>query len=85
MKNNIGGRFYTQVISNMLYSTLIACLIEVFLITNIDMLVTYLVESGSSLAPFTMIFRMGTVTTILYVLFGIMICSFTFLFFRGGL
>ena len=63
----------------MLYSTLIACLIEVFLITNIDMLVTYLVESGSSLAPFTMIFRMGTVTTILYVLFGIMICSFTFL------
>lgn len=79
MKNNIGGRFYTQVISNMLYSTLIACLIEVFLITNIDMLVTYLVESGSSLAPFTMIFRMGTVTTILYVLFGIMICSFTFL------
>ena len=63
----------------MLYSTLIACLIEVFLITNIDMLVTYLMESESSLAPFTMIFRMGTVTTILYVLFGIMICSFTFL------
>ena len=36
MKNNIGGRFYTQVIVNILYSTMIACLIEVFLITNID-------------------------------------------------
>jgi len=79
LKNNIGGRFYTQVISNILYSMLIACLIEVFLITNIDMLVTYLMESGSSLAPFTGIFRMGTVTTILYVIFGIMIFSFTFL------
>ena len=29
MKNNIGGRFYTQVIVNILYSTMIACLIEV--------------------------------------------------------
>ena len=79
MKNNIGGRFYTQVITNILYSTMVACLIEVFLITNIDMIVTYLVESGSHLAPFTGIFRMGTVTTILYVLLGIAIFSFTFL------
>ncbi|MBR5268535.1 MAG: HAMP domain-containing histidine kinase [Lachnospiraceae bacterium] len=79
MKNNIGGRFYTQVITNILYSTMVACLIEVFLITNIDMLVTYLVESGNRLAPFTSIFRMGTVTTILYVLLGIAIFSFTFL------
>lgn len=79
MKNNIGGRFYTQVIVNILYSTMIACLIEVFLITNIDMLVTYLVESGNQLASFTGIFRMGTATTILYVLLGIAIFSFTFL------
>ncbi len=79
MKNNIGGRFYTQVIVNILYSTMIACLIEVFLITNIDMLVTYLVESGNRLASFTGIFRMGTATTILYVLLGIAIFSFTFL------
>ena len=71
MKNNIGGRFYTQVITNILYSTMVACLIEVFLITNIDMLVTYLVESGNRMTLFTGIFRMGTVTTILYVLFGI--------------
>ena len=79
MKNNIGGRFYTQVIINILYSTMVACLIEVFLITNIDMLVTYLVESGNRMTLFTGIFRMGTVTTILYVLLGIAIFSFTFL------
>ena len=79
MKNNIGRSFYTQVIVNILYSAVIACLIEVFLITNIDMLVTYLAETGSGLAPLTAIFRMGTITTILYVILGIGIFSLTFL------
>lgn len=79
MKNNTGRRFLTQVVVNILYSTIIACLIEVFLITNIDMLVTYLVETESALASVVGIFRMGTLTTILYVLLGICIFSFTFL------
>ena len=79
MKNNIGRRFYTQVIVNILYSAVIACLIEVFLITNIDMLVTYLAETGSGLAPLAAMFRMGTITTILYVILGIGIFSLTFL------
>ena len=50
-----------------------------FLITNIDMLVAYLVETESSLASFAGIFRMGTLTTILYVLLGIGIFTVTFL------
>lgn len=79
MKNRIGRRFYTQVVINILYSSIIACLIEVFLITNIDMLTTYLVETESSLASFAGIFRMGTLTTILYVILGIGIFTVTFL------
>ena len=79
MKNRIGRRFYTQVVINILYSSIIACLVEVFLITNIDMLVTYLVETESSLASFAGIFRMGTLTTILYVILGIGIFTVTFL------
>lgn len=79
MKNNTGRHFYTQVVVNILYSTIIACLVEVFLITNIDMLVTYLVETKSVLASVVRIFRMGTLTTIVYVLLGICIFSFTFL------
>lgn len=79
MKNNIGRRFYTQVVINILYSTVIACLIEVFLITNIDMLVTYLVETDSSMSSLVSIFRMGTLTTIIYVLLGIGIFTMTFL------
>ena len=79
MKNNIGRRFYTQVLTNIVYSALIACLVEVFLITNIDMLATYLVETESSLASLTVLFRMETITTILYVILGICIFSLTFL------
>lgn len=79
MKNNSGRRFYTQVIINILYSTMIACLIEVFLITNIDMIITWLIDTKSSMAPFASIFRMGTITTILYVLIGIAVFSATFL------
>lgn len=79
MKNNMGRRFYTQVIINILYSTVIACLIEVFLITNVDMLVTYLMETQGKFSSMAGIFRMGTLTTILYVLVGIGIFSLTFL------
>lgn len=58
---------------------MIACLIEVFLITNIDMIITWLIDTKSSMAPFASIFRMGTITTILYVLIGIAVFSATFL------
>lgn len=75
----MGRRFYTQVLINILYSTVIACLIEVFLITNVDMLVTYLTETQGRFSTAANIFRMGTLTTILYVLVGIGIFSFTFL------
>lgn len=79
MKNDGSRRFYGQVIVNILYSTLIACLVEVFLITNVDMLVDYMEKTREELNPFLRIFRMGTVTTILYVILGIGIFSFTFL------
>ncbi len=79
MKNNIGRRFYTQVLINILYSTLIVCLVEVFLITNIDMLAAYFIGTGGAMAAFFNIFRMGTITTILYVLFGIGLFALTFL------
>ena len=79
MKNDRSRRFYGQVTVNILYSTLIACLVEVFLITNVDMLVNYMEKTREELIPFLRVFRMGTVTTILYVILGIGIFSFTFL------
>jgi len=71
--------FYGKVLINIFYSTLVACLVEIFLIANVDMLVGYLEKTKEELSPLLRIFRMGTVTTILYVLIGIMIFSLTFL------
>ncbi len=78
MRNNGNRHFYMQTVSNMAYSTVIACLIEVFLITNIDMVVSYLEKSGHAGTPMLAFFRLGTLTTITYVILGILIFSVTF-------
>lgn len=44
---------------------------EIFLIANVDMIVNYLEKTQGSLSPVLKIFRMGTATTILYVIAGI--------------
>lgn len=64
---------------NILYSTLVACLVEIFLITNMDMILNYLEKTRERLPVFLRVFQMGTVTTILYVLLGICIFSISFL------
>lgn len=79
MKSDFSRRFYGQVLVNILYSTLVACLVEIFLIANVDMIVNYLEKTQGSLSPVLKIFRMGTATTIIYVIAGIGIFSLTFL------
>ena len=76
-------RFYTRVVLNILYSTVIACLVEVFLITNIDMLVNYLEKTEYGSLSVLQIFQMGTITTILYVIVGIGVFSVSFLLLQG--
>lgn len=76
-------RFYTRVVLNILNSTIIACLVEVFLITNIDMLVNYLKKTEYGTLSVLRIFQMGTITTILYVIIGIGIFSISFLLLQG--
>lgn len=83
MKNDMSRRFYTRVVLNILYSTVIACLVEVFLITNIDMLVNYLEKTEYGRLSVLQIFQMGTITTILYVIVGIGIFSISFLLLQG--
>lgn len=63
---------------NTLYSAVITCLVEVFLITNIDMLVNYFERTEYGALSVLQIFQMGTITTILYVIFGIGIFTVAF-------
>lgn len=84
MKNDMSRRFYTRVVLNILYSTVIACLVEVFLITNVDMLVNYLEKTEYGHLFILRIFQMGTITTIFYVLVGIGIFALSFLLLQRG-
>ena len=72
-------RFHTRVITNILYSTLVACLVEVFLVTNLTMVARYARQSQWDNALMAMIDESELVIVIGYVLLGIMVFSITFL------
>ena len=38
-------RYHTQVITNIIYSAVISCLVEIFLVTNVSMIARYMEES----------------------------------------
>ena len=79
MKNDMSRSFYARLILNILYSTVIACLVEVFLITNVSMLVDYLEKTEYAGLFLVRIFRVQTIASIFYVLVGIGVLSVSFL------
>lgn len=79
MKSDMSKRFRTRVITNIIYSTVVACLVEVFLVTNLSMLGSYARKSGHE-ESFLVIFDHGSsMVTLVYVVIGIMIFALTFL------
>lgn len=81
MKNDRNRHFHTRVVTNILYSTIVACLVEVFLVTNLTMIANYINDSKEKIHPFfIMIAQLDVVMVLLYVLFGIFVFSVTFLF-----
>ena len=72
-------RFRTRVITNILYSTLITCLVEVFLVTNLTIVARYARKSRWNHALMAMIDDSELVIVIGYVLLGVMVFSVTFL------
>ena len=38
MKNDMSRRFHTRVMTNIIFSTIFACLVDLFLVTNLTML-----------------------------------------------
>ena len=63
----------------MIYSTIVTCLIEVFLVINLDMLGTYAEETGYRNSILVLFASGNTMITLLYVLFGIGTFVVTFL------
>lgn len=78
MKSDANRRFQTHMLTNMLYSTIITCLIEAFVVTNLTVIGTYL-ESGNSKSFLVLFAQPAVFVTLLYVLMGIAIFVVTFL------
>lgn len=79
MKNDMSRRFHTRVITNIIYSTIFACLVDLFLVTNLTMLGEYAVEQGKEGSLQTVFYHPSSIIILLYVLAGIATFSVTFL------
>lgn len=82
MKNkDMSRRFYGRMAANIGYSTLIACMVEMFLITNLSIIYRYLTESGQHehLALFFQ-GQGGIIAAVICVILGILVFSTAFLF-----
>lgn len=78
-KNDLRHRYHTRVIANVVYSALVAFLVEIFLVTNISMLAGYAEEAQWSNAFLSMANSFDTEIVLGYVLVGIVIFTVTFL------
>jgi len=78
LKNDMSGRFYARVLANIFYSAAVTCLVEIFLVTNVSMVMDYLRESGRG-GRFVGAMESGTIGVLCYVLLGIVVFSALFL------
>ena len=79
MKNDMSHRFHTRVITNIIFSTIFACLVDLFLVTNLTMIGEYAVEQGREDSLQAVFHNPDSVIVLLYVLAGIGTFSVAFL------
>lgn len=79
MKSDMSRRFHTRVITSIIFSTIFACLVDLFLVTNLSMLGEYAVRQGREDSLPAVFYQPDSIVVILYVLAGIATFSLTFL------
>ena len=79
MKNDINRRFHTRVIANIFYSAVVTVLIEIFLVTNVSLVASYMRNTQRDNAFVEMLTSFDVVVILIYVVFGIGIFTVTFL------
>ena len=79
MKNDVSRRYRTRVITNIIYSAIITCLVEVFLVTNLSMVARDMGNRGKMLLMVQAIEKQHTAVVLLYLILGILLFSVTFM------
>ena len=83
MKNDVSRRYYARIVMNIVYSAIITCLVEIFLVANISMIARYLTERGQQGRFLEAVLNSQSLVVLIYVLFGICLFSVTLLFLHG--
>ena len=79
MKNDMNRRVRTRVITNIFYSAVVTVLIEVFLVTNVSLIATYMDNAGIDNFFISILVSFDVVVILMYVLFGILVFTVTFM------
>ncbi len=79
MKSDINRRFHARVVANIFYSAVVTVLIELFLVTNISLIASYMRNTDRDNAFVELLTTFDAVVILIYVVFGIGIFTVTFL------
>jgi len=79
LKSDINRRFHARVVANIFYSAVVTVLIELFLVTNISLIASYMRNTDRDNAFVELLTTFDAVVILIYVVFGIGIFTVTFL------
>lgn len=79
MKSDINRRFYARVIANIFYSAVVAVLVEIFLVTNVSLVASYMRNTQRDNAFVELLTSFDVVIILIYIVMGIGIFAVTFL------
>ncbi len=79
MKSDMSRRYHTRVITNIIYSAVISCLVEIFLVTNVSMIARYMEESGRMNRLLQAVLDYHVAVVLVYVVSGLALFAVTFM------
>ena len=79
MKSDMSRRYHTRVVTNIVYSAIITCLVEVFVVANMTMIARYMEDAGKLNRLAELLLSMNAAVVLVYVVRGILLFSATFL------
>ena len=79
MKSDMSRRYHTRVVTNILYSAVISCLVEIFLVTNVSMIARYMEESGRMNRLLQAVLDYHVAVVLVYVVSGLALFAVTFM------
>ena len=79
MKSDMSRRYHTRVVTNIVYSAIITCLVEVFVVANMTMIARYMEDAGKLNRLAELLLSMNAAVVLVYVVSGIRLFSVTFL------